>query len=237
MTEVLFRFLKVIMTFELITLAYSLFMAITTDKIFMKNDKNKNLSYIPIYNIIVLLDIVKLNRIMAILYFLPVTNVIVFILIFYRLSIMYNLSKSFTILLILFPIVMLPILNYVKMNTLEVENEYDDVSGEMVTLLTESEMNELNEEEAETVKVDNTFKRDVEPIVEDVPVFKASNNEYIKNNQIYDSKLNDYHEDKVERVEITEIEDNKEVNTNKFISNKVAEKEEEEDKDIEYLNF
>ncbi len=241
MSEIIVRFLKVIMFFEVITLAYSLFCCVTTDKVFSKNFKNKNLSFIPVYNLIVLIDIVKLNRAMAVLLFVPVTNVIVFILISYRLSIMFNLSKAFTILLILFPIVMLPVLNYIKINSIEVEKEFDDVSGEMVTLLTESEMNSLNEAADEEVKVDNEFKAETSKPKEEVPVFKAGQYDYKNNSPIYNKAINDYKEDEVERVEVTEIipeiPTNKIEETNRFVSSKVTEEAKEEDKDIEYLNF
>ena len=246
MNEIVFRFFKVLLFFELVTLAYSLFCCITTDKIFAKNFKNKNLSYIPIYNILVLLDIVKLNRIMSVLLFVPVTNVIIFILIEYRLSIMFNLSKGFTIGLIIFPVIMLPILNYIKMKTLEVEHEYDDVRDEMVTLLTENEINDLNQSEEEEVKVDNAFKREEIKPANEVPVFKASQNNYEKLFPAYDKNLNDYKEEseikpeKVERVQIVNelpTPENKPAQ-NKFVNIPVDnEEKKDEDSDIELLNF
>ncbi len=246
MNEIVFRFFKVLLFFELVTLAYSLFCCITTDKIFAKNFKNKNLSYIPIYNVLVLLDIVKLNRIMSVLLFVPVTNVIIFILIEYRLSIMFNLSKGFTIGLIICPVIMLPILNYIKMKTLEVENEYDDVRDEMVTLLTENEINDLNQSEEEEVKVDNAFKREEIKPENEVPVFKASQNNYEKLFPAYDKNLNDYKEEseikpeKVERVQIVNelpTPENKPAQ-NRFVNIPVDnEEKKDEDSDIELLNF
>jgi hypothetical protein len=81
-------------------------------KIFTKAGKPGWAAIIPIYNIIVLLEIVKKPLWMLILYFIPVANLIVSIIVFVELSNKFGKSGGFAAGLILLPIIFFPILAF-----------------------------------------------------------------------------------------------------------------------------
>lgn len=178
----IFKFLRIWGVFSCITLLFSLLVMATCSNIFKVNNKETKHLLIPIYNLLHILDIVKLSRINFALLLFPVVNVLIIYVILYRLSIIFHTSKGFAIGLIIFPLLFLPALNFSKGLTTKEEK---DEKVESYIMLTEEEINELNKEDENIVKVDSTFKSVITP-VEDVPSFKANKIKYdnimIKNN-------------------------------------------------------
>ncbi len=81
-------------------------------KIFTKADKPGWASLIPIYNVIVLLEIVRKPLWMVILIFIPIANIIVYIIVAIELANSFGKSGGFAAGLILLPIIFYPILAF-----------------------------------------------------------------------------------------------------------------------------
>lgn len=222
-----FRFLQIWAFFALITIAFSLLVMVSTFNIFKSAGKNKNLSFIPIYNLLILLDITNLPRIFFIMLLFPIINILIILIILYRLSIVYRTNLPFALGLIFLGVIFLPILNISKYVTMEKEEEQkiDDVSDRMMPLLTEQEYTELNNVVEEKPKVDNVFKaphQDEPP----APVFKANPNQ-IKYREMV---LPEEKVEEIKRVEPVQVTD---IYQNRFINTKVT----EEDDQIEIVEL
>ena len=81
-------------------------------KIFTKADKPGWASLIPIYNIIVLLEIARKPLWMVLLLFIPIANIIVYIIVAIELANNFGKSGGFAAGLILLPIIFYPILAF-----------------------------------------------------------------------------------------------------------------------------
>ena len=218
-----FRFLRLWAFFALLTILFSLLIMVTTSNVFEKNGKKSSLSFIPIYNLLIMLDIVGMTRWFFILLLIPFVNVFVIMLILYRLSVIFRTNSFFALGLIFFPFIFLPILNFSSIFVIDKVEENKDVSPEMVTLLTEEQYNELNNSEPVQETVDNVFKAPVTQN-EDVPIFKANKTKYIE------MVLPEEKKEEIRKIEPVIIED---IYTNRFINTKVT----EEDDSIEIVEL
>lgn len=81
-------------------------------KIFEKAGKPGWAAIIPIYNVIVLLEVVGKPVWWIILMFIPFVNLIIIILVYHQLSLSFGQGIGMTILLILFPFVAFPVLGF-----------------------------------------------------------------------------------------------------------------------------
>lgn len=228
----IYKFMRIWGWFAVVTLLFSLLIMLTCSNIFKVSEKKKASLLIPLYNLVIFLDIVNMNRFYFILLLFPVVNVLVIYIMLYRLSIVFHTTKSFTFGLIFLPIVFLPILNFSGNldNRSSDEIEQEDLKKETINLLTESQIDLLNSESESTPKVDNVFKSEIEEIPE-APVFKANK---IKYKEIL---LNDEKEKKIEKVEpVIVTEDIKK--PSRFISDNLDEiKKQEENDNIEIIEL
>lgn len=224
MVYYIFKFLHIWAWFAIITILFSLLVMCFSFNIFKKANKNPKHSFIPIYNLLILLDIVEMSRLYFILLLFPVANVLVILLILYRLSIVFHTSSGFALGLIFLGVIFLPILNFSKYG-IEVEEEkpYDNVTDAMMPLLTEKEYNELNNIVDDTPKVDNVFKAKIKEIPE-APTFKANRIKY------REMVKEETPVEEIKRVEPVQVE---EIYTNRFINTKVT----EEDDSIEIVEL
>lgn len=223
--EIIFKLLRIWSVFAAYTLLFSILVACSGYRIFEKAGKKKWQSFIPVYNLIIMLDIVKLSRLYFLLLLLPLTNVLVIYIMLYRLSIVFVTEKKFAMGLILCAAIFLPILNYSYELRLteEEEKKLDDVSDNMISLLTNQQYNELNKQEENKPQVDSVFKGNLKGEIEPAPTFKANK---LKYKQIVEEEK----PIKVERVEQVEVRDLKK---NKFVNPKT----EEEDDSIEIVEL
>ena len=216
----IYKFMRIWGWFAVVTLLFSLLIMLTCSNIFKVSEKKRVSLLIPLYNLIIFLDIVNMNR----FYFIYIM--------LYRLSIVFHTTKSFAFGLIFLPIVFLPILNFSGNldNRSSDEIEQEDLKKETINLLTESQIDLLNSESESTPKVDNVFKSEIEEIPE-APVFKANK---IKYKEIL---LNDDKEKKIEKVEpVIVTEDIKK--PSRFISDNLDEiKKQEENDNIEIIEL
>ena len=228
----IYKFMRIWGWFAVVTLLFSLLIMLTCSNIFKVSEKKKASLLIPLYNLVIFLDIVNMNRFYFILLLFPVVNVLVIYIMLYRLSIVFHTTKSFAFGLIFLPIVFLPILNFSGNldNRSSDEIEQEDLKKETINLLTESQIDLLNSESESTPKVDNVFKSVIEEIPE-APVFKANK---IKYKEIL---LNDEKEKKIEKVEpVIVTEDIKK--PSRFISDNLDEiKKQEENDNIEIIEL
>ena len=228
----IYKFMRIWGWFAVVTLLFSLLIMLTCSNIFKVSEKKKVSLLIPLYNLIIFLDIVNMNRFYFILLLFPVVNILVIYIMLYRLSIVFHTTKSFAFGLIFLPIVFLPILNFSGNldNRSSDEIEQEDLKKETINLLTESQIDLLNSESESTPKVDNVFKSEIEEIPE-APVFKAHK---IKYKEIL---LNDEKEKKIEKVEpVIVTEDIKK--PSRFISDNLDEiKKQEENDNIEIIEL
>lgn len=228
----IYKFMRMWGWFAVVTLLFSLLIMLTCSNIFKVSEKKKASLLIPLYNLVIFLDIVNMNRFYFILLLFPVVNVLVIYIMLYRLSIVFHTTKSFAFGLIFLPIVFLPILNFSGNldNRSSDEIEQEDLKKETINLLTESQIDLLNSESESTPKVDNVFKSEIEEIPE-APVFKANK---IKYKEIL---LNDEKEKKIEKVEpVIVTEDIKK--PSRFISDNLDEiKKQEENNNIEIIEL
>lgn len=228
----IYKFMRIWGWFAVVTLLFSLLIMLTCSNIFKVSEKKRASLLIPLYNLIIFLDIVNMNRFYFILLLFPVVNILVIYIMLYRLSIVFHTTKSFAFGLIFLPIVFLPILNFSGNldNRSSDEIEQEDLKKETINLLTESQIDLLNSESESTPKVDNVFKSEIEEIPE-APVFKANK---IKYKEIL---LNDEKEKKIEKVEpVIVTEDIKK--PSRFISDNLDEiKKQEENDNIEIIEL
>ena len=228
----IYKFMRIWGWFAVVTLLFSLLIMLTCSNIFKVSEKKRASLLIPLYNLIIFLDIVNMNRFYFILLLFPVVNILVIYIMLYRLSIVFHTTKSFAFGLIFLPIVFLPVLNFSGNldNRSSDEIEQEDLKKETINLLTESQIDLLNSESESTPKVDNVFKSEIEEIPE-APVFKANK---IKYKEIL---LNDDKEKKIEKVEpVIVTEDIKK--PSRFISDNLDEiKKQEENDNIEIIEL
>lgn len=197
---------------------------VSCHNIFKRAGKESRYSFYPVYNLLILLDIVNMDRIYFILLLFPIVNVLTILLILYRISIIFHTSGFFALGLILLPFIFLPILNFSNMYVTNEEKEIkDDVSKDAITLLTQEEFDKLNKTEEEKPSVDNIFKIKIEK-EEPAPIFRANKIKY--DEMVFGKKEEPIKPEKVEPVIIEDIKP-------KFINEKVV----EEDDSIEIVEL
>lgn len=198
----IYKFLRVWGVFASVTLLFSVLISLTCNNIFKVMGKNKMQGYIPVYNLFNLLDIVNLNRMCFILLVLPLSNILMIYIILYRISIIFHTNKTFSVGLLVMPVIFLPMLNF--SNNLDVrprkEVEEEELKKSSINLMTDEELKELNNSQSEEIKVDNVFKRSVD-VKEEVPTFKANKIKYDE------MLLNDRDNNKkeIDKLEINDI--------------------------------
>lgn len=198
----IYKFLRVWGVFASVTLLFSVLISLTCNNIFKVMGKNKMQGYIPVYNLFNLLDIVNLNRMCFILLVLPLSNILMIYIILYRISIIFHTNKTFSVGLLVMPVIFLPMLNF--SNKLDVrprkEVEEEELKKSSINLMTDEELKELNNSQSEEIKVDNVFKRSVD-VKEEVPTFKANKIKYDE------MLLNDRDNNKkeIDKLEINDI--------------------------------
>ena len=72
---------------------------------------------VPIYNVILLCDIARRSRWWTLLYFIPIVNIVAYIVLFFCLAKAFGRSDAFGVGLVLLPIIFLPILAFTGAGT------------------------------------------------------------------------------------------------------------------------
>lgn len=107
-------FMVFFLMFLLFNIAVALIMVVSLWKIFTKAGKPGWASIIPIYNVIVILDIVKRPTWWVVLFFVPFVNIVIMFMVFYDLSKSFGKDIGYAIGLTFVPIIFLPMLGLGK---------------------------------------------------------------------------------------------------------------------------
>jgi hypothetical protein len=107
----LFAFLGIILLFFL---AIMVLMVISTWKVYEKTGRPGWASIVPIYNLVVLLEIVGKPTWWVLLYLIPFVNIIISIIVLHNLSKVFGQDVGFTLGLIFLPFIFYPILAFGK---------------------------------------------------------------------------------------------------------------------------
>lgn len=97
---------------SLISLAISVLIIVALWKVYEKAGKPGWAAIIPIYNIWVLLEIIKKPWWWLLLLLIPIVNIVILIIMIHNLSLKFGKGVGFTIGMILLPFIFIPILGF-----------------------------------------------------------------------------------------------------------------------------
>lgn len=160
------------------TFTRSILVMIGGKNLFKKASKKESTAFYPVVNLFTLLDITETSTFLGILFFVPIVNVIVLSILFYRLGSSFNTSLSYKIGLVVLPIIFYPMLAFgdkaYKLNDEECFKALDNAKGESINLMTQEEIKaENNAPVEEKPQVDSIFKSNIE-MMEEVAPYKAA---------------------------------------------------------------
>lgn len=200
--------LIVIVAVWLLTLGRSLLIMCGGNKLFEKALKGGKSAYMPIINLFVMLEIVDLSSFLGILLFIPGINVIILMIMSYKLGKVFEKSTSFTL-----GLVFLPIVFYLLLFRSDLKYKYRDenyflslnesAKADSINLMTEDEINELNNTfEIQEPVVDSIFKSKFETM-EPVESYKAAKIDREILNRMDKLEFNDNTFEPIKKVENT----------------------------------
>ena len=161
------------------TLFRSLLIMITGKNIFKKASKNEKSAFYPIINLFTMLEICDINTFWGILLFVPVLNIIVLLMMSYKLGIVFNTSLGYKIGLVVFPLMFYALLSIsnkpYKLSDEEYFKAMDRIKGESINLMTDEEIQREIEKAPKEKKenIDSIFKSNVQ-MMEQVEPYKAA---------------------------------------------------------------
>lgn len=148
--------------------------------LFKKASINEKTSKYPILNLFGMLEVADASSYWGILFFIPVLNLIPLFIMSYGLGKVYNVSIGYKIGLILCPIVFYPLLArsdcHYKMSHDDYFNALDSARSESINLMTQEEINDINnsvDEKDEQYNIDSIFKSKINDFVAPEP-YRAS---------------------------------------------------------------
>ncbi len=198
--------------FALFTLVLSILVTATSWKLFEKAGRLVGEAFIPIYNLVVLLQIAEIPSYFFLTFLVPGLNIVLLIFVEYKLAKLFKVSKGFMWGMFLCPIVFIPMLAHGHFVYKEPEEEvYISVSDEMPTILSQEEIEALNKQEVNEPKVDNIFKSEIKQR-ESVEPYKSKK---IERNNNY--KVEEIKPEIIKRVEPVKAKDIEEQRKAKFI--------------------
>ena len=160
------------------TFTRSILVMVGGKNLFKKASKKESTAFYPLVNLFTLLDITETSTFLGILFFVPIVNVVVLSILFYRLGSAFNTPMFYKIGLVVLPIVFYPMLAFgdkaYKLNDEEYFKALDNAKGESINLMTQEEIKaENNAPIEEKPHVDSIFKSDIE-MMEEVAPYKAA---------------------------------------------------------------
>ncbi len=189
----LFLIIGVIWSF---TILRSILIMLSGKNIFKKAAKNEKSAYYPIINLFTMLEVCDINSFWGILLFVPVLNMVVLLMMSYKLGKVFNTGTGFIMGLIIFPLMfyLLLALNN-KPYKLTDESYYkamDKIEDKGINLMTDEEIkietSKLPQEEANNV--DSIFKSNIQ-MMEQVEPYKAAKIDILGFEKLKNHKEND----------------------------------------------
>lgn len=161
-----------------ITFTRSILIMLGGKNIFKKAHKGEKTAYYPIINLFTMLEIVDMSIFWGILFFVPGVNLIVLMIMSYKLGTVFNTSFGFKMGLVFLPICFYPLLfisdKQYKISDEEYFEALDNAKDESINLMTQDEINaENNEIVDEGPIVDSVFKSDLQLMEKPAP-YKAA---------------------------------------------------------------
>lgn len=161
-----------------ITFTRSILIMLGGKNIFKKAHKGEKTAYYPIINLFTMLEIVDMSIFWGILFFVPGVNLIVLMIMSYKLGTVFNTSFGFKMGLVFLPICFYPLLfisdKQYKISDEEYFKALDNAKDESINLMTQDEINaENNEIVDEGPIVDSVFKSDLQLMEKPAP-YKAA---------------------------------------------------------------
>lgn len=161
-----------------ITFTRSILIMLGGKNIFKKAHKGEKTAYYPIINLFTMLEIVDMSIFWGILFFVPGVNLIVLMIMSYKLGTVFNTSFGFKMGLVFLPICFYPLLfisdKQYKISDEEYFMALDNAKDESINLMTQDEINaENNEIVDEGPIVDSVFKSDLQLMEKPAP-YKAA---------------------------------------------------------------
>ena len=171
-------FVTIALVMLAMTFTRSILVMVGGKNLFKKASKKESTAFYPLVNLFTLLDITETSTFLGILFFVPIVNVVVLSILFYRLGSAFNTSMFYKIGLVVLPIIFYPILAFgdkaYKLNDEEYFKALDNAKGESINLMTQEEIKaENNAPVEEKPPVDSIFKSDIE-MMEEVAPYKAA---------------------------------------------------------------
>lgn len=170
--------LKIIAVVWSLTIVMSIVIMLGGSNVFRKAHKGEKTAMIPIINLFTMLEIGEMSSFWGVLFFAPIANMIVIMVMSWKVGTLFNCSVGFKIGLILIPIIFYPLLfisdRQYKLGDESYYKMMENVHNESTNLMTPSEIKEINEAAYEPeVEVDSIFK-DRLPEIEQVGPYKAT---------------------------------------------------------------
>lgn len=198
--------IKIILVVWILTISRSILVMIGGSSIFRKAHKGEKTARLPIINLFTLLEISDMSSFWGILFFVPIVNMIVLMVMSYKLGTVFNCDDGFKWGLVFLPIVFYPLLfrsdkqyklgdeAYFKI----MDNAHDDSSN----LMTPEEIFNINNEEPEepVVEVDSIFK-EKRPEIEQVGPYRATRIDVDALNKLKEASAEDDTFAPIKRVE------------------------------------
>ena len=161
-----------------ITFTRSILIMLGGKNIFKKAHKGEKTAYYTIINLFTMLEIVDMSIFWGILFFVPGVNLIVLMIMSYKLGTVFNTSFGFKMGLVFLPICFYPLLfisdKQYKISDEEYFKALDNAKDESINLMTQDEINaENNEIVDEGPIVDSVFKSDLQLMEKPAP-YKAA---------------------------------------------------------------
>ena len=133
-----------------ITFTRSILIMLGGKNIFKKAHKGEKTAYYPIINLFTMLEIVDMSIFWGILFFVPGVNLIVLMIMSYKLGTVFNTSFGFKMGLVFLPICFYPLLfisdKQYKISDEEYFKALDNAKDESINLMTQDEINAENNE-------------------------------------------------------------------------------------------
>ena len=150
----------------LLTAVFSFFIMIGGKRIFKKASRTESSIFYPLINLFIMLEITETSIYWGILFFVPIVNVLVLIIMFYRLGIFFNTSFPFKLGLAILPIIFYPILAFSNRQYKAADEEYfkllDGSRKKKINLMTPQVEEPNKNVTEEDPKVDSIFKSEIE---------------------------------------------------------------------------
>lgn len=214
----------------LYSFVFSIILMICAKGLFFKLGKNMNSAVIPVYNLFVLNEGLRLNPILTILYFVPFINLGFYVYVCYRIGYVFKQDYDYRLGLVFVPYVFYYLISNRKteqtvFDDQGYEQEKQEVLDDML-LMTDERLREINAEEAEkNPAIDSIFKSR-ESLMEVAPTYKSREKKLPKPNLDFDAmegrhkivfiptpRRNTPQEDIVKKVETTYIGSSDKINT------------------------